>query len=127
MSTEMEVIEPRPLSDREAGWIKEILQVNPEWQDADISRTQVVAEGPCSEGISIRLQAPKPENPKAKSRRESVGELWINTNNGCSINVQLSQFQGQLREMYVLFIDPKHPKRTLPETWTEVSHEATNI
>jgi hypothetical protein len=126
MSTEMKVAEPRPLSDREAGWIKEILQVNPEWQDADISRTQVVAEGPCDEGISIRLQAPEPENPNATSRRESVGELWINTADKCTINVQLSQFEGRLREMYILFIDPKHPKRLLPETWTEVSHEATN-
>lgn len=127
MSTETNLIEPRPLNDREAKWIKQILQVNPEWKDADISRTQVVAEGPCDEGISIRLQATEPENPKANSRRESVGELWINTTDKCTINVQFSQFQGQLREMYVLFIYPKHPKRTLPETWTEVSHEATDI
>lgn len=120
-------MEPRALTERERGWISDILRANDEWHDADISRTQVIAEEPGEEGVSIRLQAPEPENPKAKSRRESVGELWIQTEDGCSINVQLSQFEGRLREMYVLFVDPKLRTRKLPETWTEVSREATNI
>jgi hypothetical protein len=118
--------EPRPLSEREAAWIRGILRANDEWRDANISRTQVVAEGPCDEGISIRLQAPEPENPRAKPV-ESVGELWIQTDDGSSINVQLSQFEGRLREIYVLFVDPKHRTRKLPETWTEVSREAANM
>ncbi len=125
-SEEPREIEPRPLSEREAGWIRDILRVNNEWRDADISRTQVVAEGPCDEGISIRVQAPEPENPKAKPV-ESVGELWIQTDDGSSINIQLSQFEGRLRELYVLFFDPKLRNRKLPETWTEVSREATNV
>jgi hypothetical protein len=120
-------IKPRPLTERETGWIRDILQVNDEWRDADISRTQVVGEEPGEEGVSIVLQAPEPENPKAKSRRESVGELWIQTDDGSAINVQLSQFEGRLRELYVLFVDPKLQKRKLPETWTEVSREATNL
>jgi hypothetical protein len=124
---EVQEIEPRSLSEREAGWVRDILRVNDEWREADISRTQVVAEGPCDEGVSIRLQAPEPENPKAKSRRESVGELWIQTEDGCSINVQLSQFEGRLRELYLLFVDPKQRRRKLPESWVEVSREATDI
>ncbi|RZU28980.1 hypothetical protein BDD14_6566 [Edaphobacter modestus] len=127
VSNEPKEIEPRPLSEREAGWISDILQVNDEWRNADISRTQVVAEGPCDEGVCIRLQAPESENPKAKSRRESVGELWIQTDDGCSINVQLSQFEGRLQELYLLFVDPKLRTRKLPETWNEVSREATDI
>jgi len=119
-------IERRPLSEREAGWIRDILQVNPEWCDADISRTQAVAEGPCDEGVSIRLQSPEPENPTAKPV-ESVGQLWIQTDDGSSINVQLSQFEGRLRELYVLFFDPKLRNRKLPEKWTEVSREAANV
>jgi len=91
MTTEVREIEPRPLTDREAGWICEILRVNDEWREADISKTRVVAEGPGAEGIRIVLRAPEPENPRAKSRRESVGELWINTDDNCTINVQLSQ------------------------------------
>ena len=118
--------ETRPLTPREATWIRDILRVNEGWREADISQTQVVAEGPTDEGVSIRLEAPEPENPKA-SRRESVGELWIQTDEGCTVNVQLSQFEGRLKELYLLFIDPKHPKRKLPETWTEVSREATDI
>ena len=125
-SEEPKKIEPRPLTQREAGWIRDILHVNPEWCDANISRTQVVAEGLCDEGVSIRLQAPEPEVPKAKPV-ESVGELWIQTDDGSSINVQLSQFEGRLRELYVLFFDPKRRTRTLPETWTEVSREAAKV
>lgn len=123
---EVREIEPRSLSEREAGWLHDILRVNEAWREADISRTQVVAEGPCDEGVSIRLEAPEPENPKS-SRRESVGELWITTADGCSINVQLSQFEGRLRELYVLFIDPKRRTRKLPESWVEVSREAADV
>jgi hypothetical protein len=126
MSDQLMKTETRPLTPREATWIRDILRVNEGWREADISQTQVVAEGPCDEGVSIHLEAPEPENPKA-SRRESVGELWIQTDEGCTVNVQLSQFEGRLKELYLLFIDPKHPKRKLPETWTEVSREATDI
>jgi hypothetical protein len=125
-SDDVKEIEPRPLTEREADWIRDILRVNDQWRGADISQTQVVAEGPCSEGISITLRAPEPENRNA-TRRESVGELWIQTDEGNTINVQLSQFEGRLKELYVLFIDPKHPKRRLPESWNEVSRKATNI
>lgn len=122
-----EAMETRALTERERGWINDILKANDEWRNADISRTQVVAEEPSEEGVSFMLEAPEPENPQPRSRRSSVGELWINTDDKCTINVQLSQSEGRLREMYVLFIDPKHPKRKLPESWVEVSREATDI
>jgi len=118
---------PRPLAEREASWIRDILQVNDEWREADISQTQVVAEESGEEGVSFVLKASEPENPRAKSRGESVGSLWINTDDGSTINVQLSQFEGRLRELYVLFVDAKHIKRGLPETWTEVSREVVNF
>ena len=120
-------MEPRPLTERERSWITDILKANDEWRAADISRTQVIAEEPGEEGVSFILQAPEPENPEAKSRRASVGELWIQTEDGCSVNIQLSQSEGRLTEIYVLFVDTKNPKRKLPETWTEVSREAANI
>jgi hypothetical protein len=127
MNTELKEAMPRPLTQRETRWIRDILNVNEEWRDADISKTQVVSYGPCDEGVSIMLQAHEPENPKSKSRRPSIGSLWIQVDDGSIIDVQLSQSDGRLKEIYVLFVDPKHPKRTLPETWTEVSHEATDI
>jgi hypothetical protein len=120
-------MEPRALTEREKGWISDILGTNDEWREADIGGIQVLAEERGEEGVSFILKAPEPENPKAKSRRESVGELWIQTEDGCSINVQLSQFEGRLRELYVLFVDPKNLTRTLPETWNEVSREAANV
>ena len=76
-----------------------------------------VAEGLCGTyGASrcLSLEAPEPENPKAQSKGETVGNLWINTDDGSTINVQLSQFEGRLQELYVLFVDAKHPKRKLP-------------
>ena len=98
--------------------------------EADVSRTQIVAEGPSgANGVSrsLVLQAPEPENPNPRSQRDSVGDLWINVDDGSVMNVQLSQFEGRLQELYVLFVDPKHPKRKLPETWTEVSREAADL
>lgn len=101
--------------------------MNDEWRDADVSRTQVVTEGPCDEGYSIGLQAPEPENPGAESKRESVGELWIKTDDLSVINVQLSQFEGRLKEIYLLFVDGKLRSLKLPEKWTELSREAANL
>jgi hypothetical protein len=100
------------------------LQANDEWRNADVSQTRIVAEGPTAEGYSLLLEAPEPENSGAKSTQESVGNLWIETDDGSTINVQLTQLKGRLRELYVLFVDTKHPKRRLPESWTEVSRVA---
>jgi hypothetical protein len=124
---EVKAIEPRPLTEREASWIRDILQANENWRVADISRTKVIAEGPCDEGISFCLEAPEPENPNSKDKSGSVGNLWIQVDDGSTINVQLSQSDGRLRELYVLFVDPKHPKRKLPESWKEVSRQAANV
>ena len=124
---EVPSIESRPLTAREMGWVRDILLCNDEWRNADISRTRVISEGPCAEGKSIFLQAPEPENPRAESERESVGNLWINTDEGGVINVQLSQFGGRLTEMYVRFIDAKHTKRKLPPSWVEVSRKAADL
>ena len=119
-------IEPRTLSEREASWVRDILQVNREWRDADITKTKVVAEGPKAEGYSIVLQAASPENPVSKSSGEVVGQLWIQADDESTINVQLFQLRGSLREIYVLCMDRKGRNRKLPETWTEASREAVS-
>lgn len=112
-------IEPRALSEREAGWIRDILQVNRDWSNADTTRTKVVAEGPNAEGYSVVLQSASPENPLLKSSSEMVGQLWIQTDDKSTINVQVSQFKGSLREIYVLFIDRKGRNRPLPRHGTK--------
>jgi hypothetical protein len=114
---------PRDLTAREIGWIKEILQTDEQWANSDIRHTLVVAEGPVDEGVGIQLSAPQPENSQTTSREGLIGQIWINTDDNCSINIQLSQWHGQLRELYILFVDPKHARRTLPESWAEVSHQ----
>src|SRR5208283_686927 len=117
-------IEPRPLTERESTWIREILQTSEEWRDADISKTRVIAEGPCDEGISILLRAPEPENPKPGLTAGYIGRVVICTDDASVIEVRLTQSEGRLHELFVLFVDPKHPRRSLPESWTEVSHQA---
>jgi hypothetical protein len=130
LTDEVQEIEPRPLSEVEAGWIRSMLDVSVGWETADISKTKVIAEGPRAEGISFTLQAPWPENTKAKAVRNSFGNLWIETSNQLVINVQLSEFEGSLQELYVLIIDPKHPRRVirvLPESYVEISRESVGF
>ena len=120
-------IPPRPLTQREVSWVQDILQVNPDWRGTDVSQTRVVAEGPVDEGVCFILNADEPENPKAASLRETVGNLWIQTGDGSTINIQLSHVAGRLHEIYVLFIDTKRPNRPLPESWVEVSRAAADM
>jgi hypothetical protein len=109
-----------------AGWIREILQTRGEWKDADISKTEVIAEGPCDEGLSIVLRDPE-QNLKAASVSGYIGRIWITNNDGSIIEVRLTFSDRRLNELFVLFVDPKHPKRTLPESWTELSHQASSL
>ena len=127
MKCDVRNIEPRTLTTRESAWVREILQTAPDWKDADISRTQVIAEGPCDEGISIRLRAPQPENSTPDPTAGYIGRIVICTDEGSLIEVRLTQSGGRLDELFVLFVDPKHPRRTLPSNWTERSHEALGM
>ena len=127
MKNDVKDIEPRPLTDREAGWIREILWTTEDWKDADISKTRVIAEGPCDEGLSFLLRASEPENAKPGPMMGYIGRLCIITDDGSFIEVRLTQSNRMLYELFVLFVDPKHLRRKLPESWTEVSHEAYSL
>jgi hypothetical protein len=127
MENDVRDIAPRPLTEREATWIHEILQARDDWKGADISRTEVVGEGPCDEGKSILLRAPEPENPRPEQGAGYVGRVVIGTGDGSLIEARLTQSDGRLQELFVLFVDPKHPRRGLPDSWTEVSHEVVVV
>lgn len=124
MKNNVQEIEARPLTKLESDWILEILGTKGEWSGADIKQTKVVAQGPCDDGLSLILRAPDPENPKLAKEAGYVGRLVICTADDSLIEVRLSQAGGRLDELFVLFVDPKHPDRKLPESWTEISHEA---
>lgn len=124
---EVKEIDPRPLSERELGWIREILACNSDWRSADCSETRVVAEGANCGGYSVYLKAPNPENPPSESTSEMVGQLWIETTDRLTINIQLSQWQGRLREIYYFAIDRKGRNCDLPDTWEEVSRQAVDF
>jgi hypothetical protein len=115
----------RPLTEQESSWIREILQTRDEWKNADISRTRVISRKPCDEGLSVLLEAPEPENSSPTGlESDYIGRIWICTDDGSVIEVRLDHQGGRLRELFILFVDPRHPQRTLPERWAEVSHEA---
>ena len=72
---EVKEIEPRLLSERENGWVHDIIQAVPDWRDTDFSETRVVAEGVNTEGYSMVLSSPTPENPTWKSSHDILGQL----------------------------------------------------
>lgn len=121
-----EVIEvaPRLLSEREAGWVHDILQAIPDWRNADFSGTRVVAEGMNAEGYVIVLRSAIPENTRWESSHDILGQLWIQTEDRLTINIQLFQWKGQLQELYILVLDSKMQAVRFPATWIEVSREA---
>ena len=120
-------IEPRPLTEQESTWISEILQSKEEWKDTAVSNIQVVAEGPCDEGISIHLRGPKSQRTDLCPTSGYVGRIVICTDDDSLIEIRLTYSYGRLEELFILFVDPRNPKRKLPERWTEVSHEATAL
>jgi hypothetical protein len=126
LTDEVVEIEPRSLSEIESSWVQSMLNASVGWENADISQTKVVAEGSNSEGILFVLQASSPENPGAKSIRNSVAHLWIQTADLLTANVQLAEWEGRLQELYLLIIDQKNPRRlirSMPDQWVEVSRE----
>jgi len=124
MNNGLKITKSRPLTERESAWVAEILHTRAEWETADISKTVVVMQEECDEGLSILLKASEPENPKLGGTSGYIGRIWINTSDGCSVEIRLDHFHGSLRELFVLFVDPKDSSHRLPERWTEVSHEA---
>lgn len=120
-------IEPRALNARELDLISSILRTNEEWKDADLSRTLVVAEGYCGRNgtnFCTLLKSPEPESPGLKSDRDGVGQLWMHLEDGSVINAQLTQSQGHLQELYLIYVDPNDSHRKLPSEWHETYREA---
>lgn len=123
---EVNEVAPRLLSERETGWVYDILQAVPDWSDTDFCETRVVAEGMNTEGYSVVLSSPIPENPRWKSSHDILGQLWIQTEDRLTINIQLFQWNGQLQELYVLVLDSKGRCLRLPSAWIEISREAVS-
>lgn len=123
-------IDPRPLNEREANMITAILHANEQWDEADVSHTKVIAEGYWGRNgtnYCVMLGAPAPENKNMKSDNEGVGQLWINLDDGSVINAQLTQSKGQLQVLYLIYVDPKNPRRKIPMQWRETYREAVRM
>jgi hypothetical protein len=61
-----------------------------------------------------------------KSSHDFLGQLWIETKDQLTINIQLFQSNGQLQELYLLVIDSKARAARPPMEWVEVSRKAVS-
>jgi hypothetical protein len=112
-------VHPRLLTKQEREWINAILQTNREWADVDLGEIFVDAE--CSCGChTVHLQRPEhPQNGKtAHVPHETVGMMWIFTEQGKTIGITLHAKYGSLGELEVVYQEGTEP---WPPTWREVS------
>jgi hypothetical protein len=121
-------ITPRPLSAQERAWIKEILEHNPRWADAELIGTQVVAECGCGKCRTVYLDSPSPQNPSLAGTKGYIGRIEIRTVDDFGITITLDQKDGQLGELYVDPLDLIEPgNRMLPDKWQEKGHTVTQM
>jgi hypothetical protein len=116
-------ISPRPLSEQERSWIREILEQNPRWADVDLSDTQAVAECDCGNCRTIYLHSSAPQNASLAGTKGYVGRIEIMTTDNFMISITLDQSDGVLSELYVNPLDLLEPgNRPFPDQWQEKGH-----
>jgi hypothetical protein len=121
-----EVITPRPLSQRERTWVREIMEHNPRWADVDIKGTMVVARCDCETCQTIYFDSPLPQNPSLAGTKGYIGRIEITTVDYFLITVTLDQLDGRIHELDVNPLDLIEPgTRTLADVWEEKTHTVT--
>ena len=116
-------ISPRPLSQQEHSWVREILEQNPRWADVDLNDTQAVAQCDCGKCRTIYLPSTAPQNPTLLGTKGYIGRIEIMTTDNFLITITLDQLNGVLSELYVDPLDLLEPgNRTLPDQWREKTH-----
>ena len=109
----------RPLTQQKLGWISAILKENRRWSNAEVEGLQVVWECTCG-CRSVGL------GPVANSRTSSaegsmvgmIGDLYIQTAEGKSIEILLHANKGRLVELEVICNANSEP---IPAAWQEVA------
>jgi hypothetical protein len=116
-------IVPRPLSEQERSWIREILEENPRWADVDLNGTEAVAKCDCGNCGTIYLQSESPQNSSLVGTKGFVGRIEILTTDNFMITITLDQIGGALSELYVDPLDLLEPgNRKVPIQWQEKAH-----
>ena len=116
-------IVPRPLSEQERSWIREILEENPQWADVDLNNTEAVAKCDCGNCGTIYLHSGSPQNSSLVGTKGYVGRIEILTTDNFMITITLDQNGGALSELYVDPLDLLEPgNRKVPLEWQEKAH-----
>ena len=119
---------PRPLTQQEKSWVKEILDVNPEWTDVSVSSIEVNAESVAGNSHTIRLHMEGPPKQNQGGTKGYLGRLEIRTADNFGITVTLDQHDGSLDELYVDYLDLEEMgDRPQPLKWEELAHICTKM
>lgn len=109
----------RPLTDRERGWIAEILASNQLWADVTIGELFATAKCRCGCGSVIIERPATPQNPRLAGKHGDVGTMYIRTADRGLITVMLYQDDGYLTVLSVVYDDYEKGFQPLPESWNE--------
>lgn len=111
----------RDLTELEIGWINAILEKHPVWSDVSISNVRV--DGECTCGCrTVHFTRPdRPQNPRtAHLFHETIGFMWISTEEGGLIGITLHAKLGSIGELEVVYNENADP---WPAAWREVSRK----
>jgi hypothetical protein len=116
-------IEPRSLSSQEVSWIREIVENNPHWADADLNEVRVVAQCDCGKCRTVFFNGSSPQNPLLVGTKGWVGRIEIRTTDDFGITVALDQLDGSLSGLYIDALDlSESGDRAFPDRWQEKAH-----
>ena len=114
-------VTPRPLTDQELDWIRQIVLSNRLWADVELKNLRVVGKCTCGCRSVVLGEPAEPQNPKVMGYQGSVGsiDLTIKVNNHEDVVTVLLHFErGSLSLLEVVWYNFPEP---VPLTWTEVS------
>jgi hypothetical protein len=111
----------RPLTSREAAWVRELVLANPEWAHVEIADLYAVAECTCGCRSIVLENPPKPQNPKLVGHQGLVGEIELGVQiqgEDDVVSVLLHFAEGSLSLLEVNWYNFPAP---IPSIWMEIS------
>ncbi len=119
---------PRSLPQQEQSWVKEILDVNPEWMDVNVSSLKVNVETVAGNSRTMKLCMDGPPKQNQAGTKGYLGRLEIRTSDNFGITVTLHQHDGSLDELYVDYLDlEERGDRLRPLKWEELARVCTRM
>ena len=123
----------RQLSKQEMSWVHDLVSANPEWNGIQVEQLHAIAQCPCGECRSVKLERPPaPQNPAWAQWAHGetsflrfgfpVGSIYIQAKNYGLVQVMLFTDGGFLDWLEVVSLEGK----PLPDTIEELSREVSS-